>query len=60
MASPEDTYTLDDLEEYDSEEAVDLGSLFVCPRHFGFHPTRECTGCLESAGDDEDAGEEEP
>ena len=54
------TYTLDDLEEDDSEEAVDLGSLLVGAGHFGFHPARERTGGLESACDNEDAGEEEP
>lgn len=51
---------MDDLEQDDSEERVDLGSLLVCPGHLGFHPACECTGGLQSACDEDDACEEEP
>jgi hypothetical protein len=51
---------LNDLEEDYTQEAVDLGAFFVCPSHFGLHPSSESARGLESAGDDEDAREKKP
>ena len=55
-----ETYPLNDLEEYYTQEAVDLGTFLVCASHLRLHPFSESARCLERASDDQDSGEEQP
>lgn len=53
-----ETYSLDDLEKDNAQEAVDLGSFLVCASHLGLHSLSESARSLERAGNYEDARKE--
>lgn len=55
-----DTYSLNDLEKDDTQEAVDLGTFLVSTSHLRLHSLSESTRGLECAGNDEYASEEKP
>jgi hypothetical protein len=55
-----ETYSLNDLEEDYTQEAVDLGTFLVCTSHLRLHSAGESARGLECAGNDEDAREEQP
>jgi hypothetical protein len=54
------TYALDDLEEDDTQKAVNLGTLMVFAAHLCLHSSSESTGSFERTSDNEDARKEKP
>jgi hypothetical protein len=54
------TYALDDLEEDDTQKAVDFGTLMVFAAHLCLHSSSESAGSFECTSDDENARKEKP
>ena len=52
------THALDDLEEDDSQEAVNLGTLMVRAAHLGLHSSSESASSFQRTSNDENAREE--
>ena len=55
-----ETYSLNDLEEDYTKEAVNLSTFVVRASHLGLHSLSESARGLECAGNDENARKEKP